>query len=327
MIKFSIIIPVYNAERYIEECLQSVCNQNLPKTDYEIILINDGSIDSSKDIILEFAVGNSNIVFIDQKNKGVSASRNEGLKVAKGEYIIFVDADDYIQNNILKNVYQQVKEKDIDLFYFHIIYVDELGKEFGFFEMENNDEQKIKDGFEHQRRGFIFGCYKKQTIKEIYFQEDVKIGEDALFNIMVHVNSERISYSPDFIYFYRKNPESTLANIKNTRSEEVFHGYLKTLKVLSDFLKENSFRFSPEQINYFERPFYKTAEMAIGSSIIPMKSFERLSRLKNTMVELNLQTAMKKVSKQYIFFRANSPVTFKVLFFLMKVKNKIKTWF
>ena len=94
MIKVSVIIPVYNVDKYLEECLQSVCSQTLK--DIEIICINDGSTDKSGQILKDFAKKDKRIILIEQENRGVSIARNNGLKAARGEYIGFVDSDDCI---------------------------------------------------------------------------------------------------------------------------------------------------------------------------------------------------------------------------------------
>ena len=97
MPKFSIVIPVYNVEKYIKRCLDSVFNQSFK--DFEVIVVNDGTKDNSMDI-----VENYDVKIITQKNQGLSVARNTGVKKAKGEYIIFLDSDDYIEKDLLKNI-------------------------------------------------------------------------------------------------------------------------------------------------------------------------------------------------------------------------------
>lgn len=99
--KISIIIPIYNCEEYISDCLASLIDQGIPPEDYEIICIDDGSVDQSIRIVEEFAAINRNIIVIKKNNEGIAATRNLGLDYAKGEYIVFVDADDFLESNIL----------------------------------------------------------------------------------------------------------------------------------------------------------------------------------------------------------------------------------
>ena len=112
MPKISIIIPVYNAEKTIKKCLNSILDQSY--TDYEIILVNDGSKDKSEEIILEYKKSNSKIRYIPKKNSGVADSRNVGIQNATGDYIIFVDSDDYVKSTIFTDILKYI-EKGIEL--------------------------------------------------------------------------------------------------------------------------------------------------------------------------------------------------------------------
>ena len=94
--KLSIIIPVYNVEKWLERCVRSVENQDLPSSEYEVILVNDGSKDNSGQIASKLSEEYDNIVVINKNNGGQSSARNEGMRIARGEYFMFVDSDDYI---------------------------------------------------------------------------------------------------------------------------------------------------------------------------------------------------------------------------------------
>ena len=111
----SFIVPVYNVEQYLEECLDSLLNQDVPHEEYEIICINDGSTDSSSAILEDYANKNPNIRVIHQENGGVSAARNMGLDIAKGEYIWFVDSDDIITHDALRNLHKTVMDGKADI--------------------------------------------------------------------------------------------------------------------------------------------------------------------------------------------------------------------
>ena len=111
-IKVSVIIPVYNAEKYITECIESLLNQTLQQC--EFIFVNDGSKDHSGAIIDEFKKKDSRIILINQENQGVSMARNNGLKAASGEYVGFVDADDYIENDMYETMYNHAKQDECD---------------------------------------------------------------------------------------------------------------------------------------------------------------------------------------------------------------------
>lgn len=111
--KLSIIIPVYNVELYVEKCLCSCAEQNLSPDEYEIIVINDGTKDNSLEIVEKVAKDYTNIFIYSQENKGLSATRNKGLSLAKGEYEWFVDSDDWIEKNCLKDIVSNIEGFDV----------------------------------------------------------------------------------------------------------------------------------------------------------------------------------------------------------------------
>ena len=110
----TIVIPVYNVEKYIEKCLLSCVHQDIPSDSYEIIVVNDGTKDNSLRIAESIATTHSNISIVSQQNKGLSAARNTGLKLAKGNYIWFIDSDDWIEDNCLSSICQRLAQ-DIDI--------------------------------------------------------------------------------------------------------------------------------------------------------------------------------------------------------------------
>jgi len=127
MIKISVVVPVYNAERYLIKCINSIMNQSFNE-EYELILVNDGSEDHSEDIIdkkiEEF--GLDKIIKVNQKNGGQGKARNAGVRVARGEYITFVDSDDYIDKEMLKDLYEKAIQEKSDLVICD--YIEEIGE-------------------------------------------------------------------------------------------------------------------------------------------------------------------------------------------------------
>jgi glycosyltransferase involved in cell wall biosynthesis len=113
--KFTIIIPVYKVEKYIEKCLISCLNQNIDTSDYEIIVVNDGSPDRSLEIVEHIAKEHNNITIISQTNQGLSAARNAGLELAKGDYVWFIDSDDWIEENCIYDIYELCIKHNLDV--------------------------------------------------------------------------------------------------------------------------------------------------------------------------------------------------------------------
>lgn len=123
--KISLILPIYNVEKYLPRCIDSCLNQDIPKTDYEIILVVDGSPDNSIKIAREYSDKFNNVVVVERKNGGLSAARNSGLKVAKGEYVWFIDSDDYIKSNVLGGIIRDLDKNALDCLWIKWVCVDE----------------------------------------------------------------------------------------------------------------------------------------------------------------------------------------------------------
>lgn len=211
----SIIIPVYNTEKYLHRCLDSILNSTCD--DFEVILINDGSTDRSPGICEEYSAKDSRIKVIHQKNQGVSAARNRGISQCRGEWIIFVDSDDYISPGFLSMVAQE-KYKNTDLLLFDFVKSTENHK---------SPEQPVKSLIFGARRmpellkrilvprrlsrtgnaDFRSPCaraYKKSIIDQysIRFSPDIAIGEDLLFNMEYQLRARSCVYTPMPVYVY-----------------------------------------------------------------------------------------------------------------------------
>ena len=222
MIKVSVIIPVYNVEKYLEECLQSVCKQTLK--DIEIICINDGSTDKSGQILKDFAKKDKRIVLIEQENQGVSIARNNGIKVAKGEYIGFVDSDDWIDPDFYEKLYQSAKKFDTDIALAgHKSYIDEKsGKEK--ITVKYNKEKVITNFNRKMSSLELCGAvwnkiYKPNLILEnqVWFPEG-RTYEDGIWNLHVFYLAKKICTVPKCFYHYRYNLTSI---VHTTESDPV----------------------------------------------------------------------------------------------------------
>lgn len=125
MLKLSIIVPLYNSEKYLPKCLDSLLNQDIPEQDYELILVDDGSPDGSRRIAEDYASRHSNIIVLTQSNKGTSGARNTGIRRASGKYLCFVDPDDYVLENSFAVLLREMEEKNLDVLRFGYLEVDE----------------------------------------------------------------------------------------------------------------------------------------------------------------------------------------------------------
>lgn len=320
MIKISIIVPVYNVEKYLSSCLDSLLEQDLKPSEFEIICTNDGATDNCKEILFKYAKNHSNIVIINQHNQGVSVARNAALNSVKGQYVMFVDGDDKLYPNVLHKIYQYANTNQLDLLYLHLSYFDENNNCTGYFKMDD-ESGKILDGFNHQRRGFICSLYKTQIIQNIRFEKDIFISEDALFNILVHSVAKRCSYLniPAYKYLIRNGSafKSNVPILKKT-----FHGYLKIIDILVNLIEKNKSIYTIEQIKYFDRPLYKISEMALLSNIVPKLSVSRYNALRKKIKEKKLSHIDIALKKSIPFYGSNAYIFIGFQKFI-QVKNSI----
>ncbi len=157
----SIIVPLYNSEKYLPKCLTSLENQDIPREDYEIILVNDGSPDGSKALAEEYAVQYPNIVVLSQENKGTSGARNTGLRYASGKYTYFVDPDDYILENSLKCIIDRMEEESLDILRFGYTEVDEQYNPTKSCKHPETPDysSKVMDGYSFMAERLGIACY------------------------------------------------------------------------------------------------------------------------------------------------------------------------
>ncbi|MPS73223.1 MAG: glycosyltransferase [Chryseobacterium sp.] len=217
MIKFSVIIPVYNVEYYLERCLDSIISQNY--IDLDIIVINDGSTDTSPQICDDYAAKDKRIRVIHQPNKGIPGTRNVGLDSAIGEYICFIDSDDYVEKDFFNILNEALADRqDVLSFDYkivkgeHIKYIktDALIVDGKFYtEILSNTASSDFFWFLWRR------VYRREFVisKNIAFDESVMFGEDTMFNIELFSYSPSYKHISQFLYNYCSNPMS-LARIK-----------------------------------------------------------------------------------------------------------------
>jgi len=232
-LSISIIVPVYNAEKFLKRCIYSLLNQNFRKH-YEIILIDDASTDSSVNIIKE--INSSLIKLIPQKsNNGPASARNVGLNNAKGKYIFFCDADDTISEDSLKTLYNKAEEDSYDLVMSDkkIIdnhknlreyeYIYNCDQSFKDFEITNEIKKRLYDPLYIEGFLGITGRLIKRSLiidNNIYFQKDLRYLEDEIFSWDILSLCKNINYIRQKLYTYYVHP-----NISTGLSEGIYRGY------------------------------------------------------------------------------------------------------
>ena len=229
-IYLSIIIPIYNTAKYLPACLDSILKQT--NDEVEIICINDGSTDSSLKILEKYKAKSNNFHIINQENKGIGYSRNKGLSIAKGKYILFIDSDDWVNENLLSTIFDYTKKTDCDIFCFNAQIFDnklqKLTKETFFNPKQINPSLPRYGVGTHRDFSVIFynnissvnKAYKKDFLlkQDIYFPEDLYF-EDWIFHHKSFFNATKIAFFAKPLYYYRVNQtNSFVGKMKKNRS-------------------------------------------------------------------------------------------------------------
>jgi glycosyltransferase involved in cell wall biosynthesis len=248
----SIIIPVYNAEPYLEQCLESIVNQTY--TNLQIIVVNDGSTDNSPAICDKFAENDNRIVVIHKENGGVSSARNVGLSISQGSYILFVDSDDWVEAGMVEYLISIMKETNVDVVLFGIYNDDYIQMKTYTIHfnsdlfVDKNRLLKLLPGWiKDEKINTIYGkLYHADIIKNynIRFNESLNIAEDALFNYEVFLHVENVYLLRNCYYHYMIIDAESLSKRYNPQKYEMLtevNGALleliKNNKVYSDLLQ------------------------------------------------------------------------------------------
>lgn len=271
-VKVSVIIPVYNVEKYLERCLHSICNQTFK--DIEIICVNDGSTDKSLEILNLFAQEDHRIKILDKMNTGVSDCRNKALDMAIGQYVMFVDSDDWIDVNMVERMYSLMTEYNLDLSMCtycreFIGYSKEKNFDVPKLNLYTDDEVKIlirkligplKEELSNPEYldalGTVWGkLYKTDLIKRnnLKFVDLNEIGsaEDVLFNIYYMYQANNVIFLNEPFYHYWRDNNSSITskynkNLVNQRQRffEYINQFIETNRLSKDYIKSLNNRIS-----------------------------------------------------------------------------------
>ncbi len=248
--KVSVIIPVYNTEKYLKECLDSIVNQSFE--DIEIICINDGSTDNSLEILREYEEFDKRISVVCQENEGLSITRNNGIKLAKGEYVYFIDSDDYLELTALEELYTISKEKNLDILIFKLINFDDgTDNKYTseYYEMESLKylNGKVFNYADIGENALNFAVsapgkfYKNELICDMEFPEKL-IFEDNLFFAEAMLKAKRVSFYDKHLYNRRIRNDSitTTKTIKFADSIIIIN---KIIELSKEFKVYDQFKY------------------------------------------------------------------------------------
>lgn len=327
-IAVSVIIPMYNASKYIEKTIKSVICQDF--NDFEIVIVDDGSDDDSLNMVKNFLFNESIPYIIEsQKNSGVSSARNRGIKLSNGEYIIFMDDDDYISPKHISNLYNKIIDEKTDLSFTYLAKTDENGNILTSMDSYNSIRDKdiltSKDLIKLEMLMeipfyFVQIMYKKEIIEQyhIEFDESKIYGEDTEFALKVLTHAKKIGISKEFSYFYNQRGGSATSETYLNR-----FSYVDTLEDFSKYYSDNC--NSREDI-------FEIKELIIKNRI-PKTIFGNLMFMFYVdypytliMDKVNELGLLEKLNQFNSYTKKDKYLNFKIKIFLISPKSYYKFW-
>ncbi|MGL5578862.1 MAG: glycosyltransferase [Fusobacteriaceae bacterium] len=240
----SVVVPMYNVEEYILRCLESLQKQDIPEEQYEIILIDDGSRDRTVEYAKEFSQNHKNIRIISQKNGGASVARNRGIDEARGKYIWFVDADDYVLENRFGILLEKAIGNDLDILSFDTRISEKQERITGKEEGSRGEIGKIYTGIEYIENFryanmvwdslFKTGFVKGTGVKFI----EGRYSQDAMFKVEVLSSASRVAFFPLMSYIYFTNPVSAAHNKEKNHYAKMIEDYKFVADFFSGFIEK-----------------------------------------------------------------------------------------
>lgn len=312
MRELSIIVPVYNAELCLERCIGTILNQNY--TDFNVILVNDGSVDNSSAICKEFLLRDDRVIYIEQINKGVSKTRNIGIEIADSKYIMFVDSDDFLEADIIDKMMQWTNEYDFVMCGYAIY--DGIHKcvtqKHNCKQFSGNIESFADDILSYLNPPFILGpCFKifnANVVRknDIRFPENLSYGEDAIFVLEYLKHIRTVKCINNIGYFYRKMESESLSSRFRSDKLEINN---RINNLLYQFLNNNKIAKSREICNIRFTDYFTAY---IQELVLNEKNFLNVKKIfynkvsTNNVKERFRQVAKKSFPKMIIYLAAQN---------------------
>lgn len=301
----SVIIPVYNAQDGIKRCVDSLLNQSFKN--FEIILLNDGSKDNSLNILKEYELKYSFVRVIDKQNEGVAVTRNKGILLAEGEYIMFMDNDDFVDSDYIETFYQAIHEKNLDLV-------------IGGYKRVNQDNQIIfsQDIQQSEWSKYIIMApwakvYRTEFLKTNNLEFfDYGIGEDIIFNLAAYKTTDKIGLLDYKGYNWYYNNQS----ISNTSQR----GFSPEIDILVLFSKILELGKPSELVVYYLKRYYVWYLLFSGKSSSDQEFIHQYIRIKEWLKENKLISTISPLSKKVQGERFQTKISLIVFLSLEKLR-------
>lgn len=317
----SIIVPFYNAEKNIRNCINSIRNQTYKNI--EIICVNDGSKDSSLNIMNNIMKEDSRIKLINKINGGVSSARNIGIKNSTGEYIIFVDSDDCLKENMVEILINLIKKENVDLVICN--YEKKVNDKIFINNIKINSKKFTRKKFIKNIAKYYNAVlinppwnkiYKKNLIAT-YFKENLFLGEDLIFNLDYINKAENIYYTNKVLYMYNVGTDNSLTKIIKNSPEEFIN---LNKEIYNKMYISNNIRISPKidyfiirnyiktVFNYYQRP-----NSIKSAKVILNENYDKVKYMKINLKQINILNR--------IFFSKVFYFGFGILYFCVRIKK------
>ena len=305
----SVIVPIYNAESTLERCIDSILAQTY--SNLEIILINDGSKDNSYQICKDYMEKYDNIKVFSKENGGLAEARNVGVQYATGEYIGFVDSDDWIVEDAYELLYKCLKQENADIACGKIVktsnYINKSHRNRNRVIKVYNQNEYAKKYFKVEKSETVFyvvnKLYRKEIAREMIFPKDIRVAEDILGFYLALVNSEKIVEIDEDIYFYWDNPNSITATWFSRKHLGINESWKRVMEDVEARKPEWSYY---AKINYYRSYFGVLCRLMLE---------ERESEF-----ELEEKELIEKVRKYYKdLIRSPIPISRKIIMTIMYI--------
>lgn len=299
--KLSIVIPVYNTEKYLEKCLASCVNQEVEKADYEIVVVDDGTKDNAMAIALRYQENYPNIKIFSQENAGLSAARNMGLSHCSGDYVWFVDSDDYIEEGSLSLIFNKIEENP-DVICIQAKRSDEETPRNRFSDNVKNGYDVLLHSFDDWDRCVPYFIFNRQFIDNHQLRFYVGIfHEDDEFTPRALVYAEKVSVIDRPLYYYWVKTENTITKTVNPKKS---YDNIAVAESLSDFKEKNAIPDNVKQVfeNHISLIINNTLDNINQSDKQTIREFNRFLRTKKYLFRSLRKSNKLKYKLEYVLF-------------------------
>ena len=334
---FSVIVPVYNVEKYLEQCLESICNQRFEN--FELLLIDDGSPDRCPEICDKYAMKDARVRVFHKENQGLVEARKTGVCHAKGEYTIFVDSDDWIDLSMLENCHKHLKDTTVEAlvldYYLDYIQKEEVYKNYtkpGFYS-ERMLKKEIQEKMLYTGEYYKFGIapsvwskiFKTEILKKVISEIDGKItmGEDMALTYLYLANVKNDLVVDEAYYHYRY--------VDNSMSRSSGEVYFKKLGVMFDWIEKRLDVFDEQQVRTYQAMMLclgidriLTWEGTLYYAINKVKQIFKEERIRKILYSIDVEI-FKGNDKEFVLALRNNTY-FKLYIKYVKKRMKQKIW-